>query len=196
MAKRPRIEGGTTLLPRTRTSSVPFDHKKSSSAAIRCISGYATSAQGKVLIPSLASSKQWEGSQCDVNIVTVCPRFCRPTAASITRRSAPPMPRSGWKKTTLRGPEAKAMAAMRKVGSFCAGKARHQLGSGSDVGCLQALSRHAWGAVAQGIGAWLSRLHMDLRRITCLAIISLPSKPPRRDNPAFLKVPYLWMKRR
>ena len=53
--------------------------------------------------PSLASSKQWLGSQCDVKIVTLCPRFCRPTAASIIRRSAPPMPRSGWKNTMFLG---------------------------------------------------------------------------------------------
>lgn len=32
-------------------------------------------------------------------MVTLWPRFWRPTAASMTRRSAPPMPRSGWKKT-------------------------------------------------------------------------------------------------
>ena len=32
-------------------------------------------------------------------MVTACPRLCRPTAASTTRRSAPPMPRSGCRKT-------------------------------------------------------------------------------------------------
>ena len=31
-------------------------------------------------------------------MVTLWPRFWRPTAASMTSRSAPPMPRSGWKK--------------------------------------------------------------------------------------------------
>lgn len=50
-------------------------------------------------LPFLASSKQWFSSQCEVKIVTLCPRFCRPTAASMIRRSAPPMPRSGWKNT-------------------------------------------------------------------------------------------------
>ena len=49
--------------------------------------------------PSRASSKQCAGSQCEVKMVTVWPRVWRPTAASMTRRSAPPMPRSGWKKT-------------------------------------------------------------------------------------------------
>jgi hypothetical protein len=34
-------------------------------------------------------------------MVTLWPCSCRPTAASMTRRSAPPIPRSGWKKTTL-----------------------------------------------------------------------------------------------
>lgn len=34
-----------------------------------------------------------------MKIVTLWPRFCRPTAASTISRSAPPMPRSGWKKT-------------------------------------------------------------------------------------------------
>jgi hypothetical protein len=51
-------------------------------------------------LPSRASSKQCVGSQCDVNMVTLWPLFWRPTAASMTRRSAPPIPRSGWKKTT------------------------------------------------------------------------------------------------
>lgn len=49
-------------------------------------------------IPLRASSKQWVGSQCDVKITTVWPRDLRPRAASMTRRSAPPMPRSGWMK--------------------------------------------------------------------------------------------------
>lgn len=31
--------------------------------------------------------------------MTLWPRFCKPTAASIISRSAPPIPRSGWKKT-------------------------------------------------------------------------------------------------
>lgn len=54
-------------------------------------------------IPFLASSKQWFLSQCEVKIVTLWPIFCRPTAASIIRRSAPPMPRSGWKNTIFFG---------------------------------------------------------------------------------------------
>ena len=36
-----------------------------------------------------------------MKITTLCPRFCSPTAASIINLSAPPMPRSGWKKTIL-----------------------------------------------------------------------------------------------
>jgi hypothetical protein len=54
-------------------------------------------------MPSRASSKQCWGSQCEVKIVILWPRFWRPTAASIMRRSAPPMPRSGWKKTMFLG---------------------------------------------------------------------------------------------
>ena len=54
-------------------------------------------------VPSRASSKQCRGSQCEVKIVTLWPRFWRPTAASIMRRSAPPMPRSGWKKIMFLG---------------------------------------------------------------------------------------------
>jgi hypothetical protein len=34
-------------------------------------------------------------------MVTVWPRLCRPTAASMTSLSAPPMPRSGWKKAIV-----------------------------------------------------------------------------------------------
>ena len=49
-------------------------------------------------IPLRASSKQWVGSQWEVKITTVWPRDLRPRAASMTRRSAPPMPRSGWMK--------------------------------------------------------------------------------------------------
>lgn len=49
-------------------------------------------------IPLRASSKQWVGSQCEVKITMVWPRDLRPRAASMTRRSAPPMPRSGWMK--------------------------------------------------------------------------------------------------
>lgn len=52
-------------------------------------------------IPLRASSKQWVGSQCEVKITTVWPRDWRPRAASMTRRSAPPMPRSGWMKTIV-----------------------------------------------------------------------------------------------
>jgi hypothetical protein len=52
-------------------------------------------------LPSRASSKQCPGSQCDVKMVTLWPRFWRPTAASMTNLSAPPIPRSGWKKTIL-----------------------------------------------------------------------------------------------
>lgn len=54
--------------------------------------------KGFYAIPLRASSKQWVGSQCDVKITTVWPRDLRPRAASMTRRSAPPMPRSGWMK--------------------------------------------------------------------------------------------------
>lgn len=35
--------------------------------------------------------------------MTWCPRDCNPTAASITKRSAPPIPKSGCTKTILRG---------------------------------------------------------------------------------------------
>lgn len=45
-------------------------------------------------------------------MVTLCPSDCRPTAASTTKRSAPPMPRSGCTKTTLRGVVEWASAAM------------------------------------------------------------------------------------
>lgn len=41
------------------------------------------------------------GSQWEVNITTVWPRDWRPRAASMTRRSAPPMPRSGWMKVIV-----------------------------------------------------------------------------------------------
>lgn len=34
-------------------------------------------------------------------MTTLWPRFWRPTAASTTRRSAPPMPKSGWRKTMV-----------------------------------------------------------------------------------------------
>lgn len=34
-------------------------------------------------------------------MVTLWPRFWSPTAASTTSRSAPPIPRSGWKNTML-----------------------------------------------------------------------------------------------
>ena len=34
-------------------------------------------------------------------MTTLYPRPCKPTAASMTRRSAPPIPRSGWKKTIV-----------------------------------------------------------------------------------------------
>ena len=47
-------------------------------------------------VPSLTSSKQWDLLQCEVKIVTLWPSSCRPTAASTTSRSAPPIPRSGW----------------------------------------------------------------------------------------------------
>lgn len=33
--------------------------------------------------------------------MTLWPAFCKPTAASMTSLSAPPMPRSGWTKTTV-----------------------------------------------------------------------------------------------
>lgn len=52
-------------------------------------------------VPSRHSSKQWFRSQWFVKMTTRCPRFCKPTAASTTRRSAPPIPRSGWKKTIV-----------------------------------------------------------------------------------------------
>ena len=88
--KRPSMVAGNSQFPRTRTSIVP--------SLCRWIAGIV-SCRGWVRshIPSRASSKQCPRSQCEVKIVTLCPRFWRPTAASITRRSAPPMPRSGWK---------------------------------------------------------------------------------------------------
>lgn len=52
-------------------------------------------------VPSLTSSKQCPRSQCAVKINTRCPNSCNPTAASTIKRSAPPMPRSGWMKTML-----------------------------------------------------------------------------------------------
>ena len=51
--------------------------------------------------PSRASSKQCAVSRWEVKIVTRWPSSWRPTAASMMRRSAPPMPRSGWKNTML-----------------------------------------------------------------------------------------------
>ncbi|KAL4965555.1 uncharacterized protein BDV14DRAFT_172864 [Aspergillus stella-maris] len=47
-------------------------------------------------VPSLASSKQWPLSQCDVYTETLCPVFWSARPTSMIRRSAPPMPRSGW----------------------------------------------------------------------------------------------------
>lgn len=47
-------------------------------------------------MPSRASSKQCDSSRWDVYIVTWWPRFWRASATSIIKRSAPPMPRSGW----------------------------------------------------------------------------------------------------
>lgn len=98
MVRRPRIEGGTIQLPRTRTSRVP--------ARENCCQQAAEIVQERVghAVPSRASSKQWLRSQWLVKMTTLWPRFCRPTAASTTRRSAPPMPRSGWKKTTVLWP--------------------------------------------------------------------------------------------
>ncbi len=52
-------------------------------------------------IPSRASSKQCLGSQWLVKMTTLFPRFWRPTAASTTSLSAPPMPRSGCRKTIV-----------------------------------------------------------------------------------------------
>lgn len=52
-------------------------------------------------VPSLASSKQCLGSQWLVKMMTLWPLFCKPTAASTTNLSAPPIPRSGWKKTIV-----------------------------------------------------------------------------------------------
>ena len=92
---RPRNVAGRRS-PRTRTSNVPD-----------CVSFYCWKSDmiGKAVrqllyLPSRASSKQCPGSQCEVYIVTVCPSSFKLTAASTIRRSAPPMPRSGWKKTT------------------------------------------------------------------------------------------------
>lgn len=56
---------------------------------------------GGTYVPSLASSKQCLGSQWLVKMTTLWPLFCSPTAASTTNLSAPPMPRSGWKKTIV-----------------------------------------------------------------------------------------------
>jgi len=44
-------------------------------------------------------------------MATLCPLDCSPTAASMTKRSAPPMPRSGWTKTMLFLPAAAAITA-------------------------------------------------------------------------------------
>jgi hypothetical protein len=53
------------------------------------------------IIPSRASSKQCWGLQWLVKMTTLWPRFCKPTAASTINLSAPPMPRSGWKKAMV-----------------------------------------------------------------------------------------------
>jgi hypothetical protein len=97
MAKRPRKEAGTSVLPRTRTSRVPFRQGQVSAAL--SVHKRWVAVRGSGGLPSRASSKQCRGSQCAVKMVTVWPRSCSATAASTTRRSAPPMPRSGWKKT-------------------------------------------------------------------------------------------------
>ena len=78
-------------MPLTRTSSVPMTQVNDE---------YQRDGMSHHE-PLRASSKQWAGSQWLVNMVILCPKFCKPTAASMTRRSAPPMPRSGWKKTML-----------------------------------------------------------------------------------------------
>lgn len=52
-------------------------------------------------LPSRASSKQWPGSQWLVKMTILWPRFWSPTAASTTSLSAPPMPKSGCRKTIV-----------------------------------------------------------------------------------------------
>lgn len=53
-------------------------------------------------VPSRASSKQCFGSQWLVKMTTLLPpRFCSPTAASTTSRSAPPIPKSGCRNTIV-----------------------------------------------------------------------------------------------
>lgn len=80
---------GNMLLPSTWTSRVPA--KQSTSAFVqrvaRCMG---------ICLPSLVSSKHRAGSCLEVNSTTSWPRCCSETAASTTRRSAPPIPRSGW----------------------------------------------------------------------------------------------------
>lgn len=80
-------------------------------------------------VPSRASSKQWLRSRWLVKTTTLCPRFCMPTAASTTRRSAPPMPRSGCKKTIVL-PEGAFFSAMVVVQFYLAIKEEEMLGSG------------------------------------------------------------------
>lgn len=97
------------VLPRTRTSRVPFEVGVSSwlvtGKSYVCwtglVLGDGAGPGGRIYVPSLASSKQCLGSQWLVKMTTLWPLFCSPTAASTTNLSAPPMPRSGWKKTIV-----------------------------------------------------------------------------------------------
>ena len=52
-------------------------------------------------MPLLVSGKQWLRSWWEVTMCTWCPLDCKASAASTTRRSAPPIPKSGWRKSTL-----------------------------------------------------------------------------------------------
>lgn len=52
-------------------------------------------------MPLLVSGKQWLGSWWEVTMCTWCPLDCKASAASTTSRSAPPIPKSGWRNSTL-----------------------------------------------------------------------------------------------
>ena len=51
--------------------------------------------------PEMVSVKQCPRSWCAVTITQLWPRSCSARLASTMRRSAPPIPRSGWMKTTF-----------------------------------------------------------------------------------------------
>lgn len=123
MEKRDRMEGGNSQLPRTRTSRVPGAHIR---IGEKIRADYEKSQDRDKTIPSRASSKQCFGSQWLVKMTTRWPRFCSPTAASMISRSAPPIPRSGWKNKNVRGFVAVVVAvlesglrAMLQARSWC-----------------------------------------------------------------------------